>query len=93
MDDVIGTGLERGVNREVAEIEEERFGVGNGNVGSLFQETHGGLGGFVGGVFLAEVARRHADDENASYDIKDPVYDLIWGAAQEWAGYSRWQPA
>jgi GrpB-like predicted nucleotidyltransferase (UPF0157 family) len=32
-----------------------------------------------------EIAKRHADDLKAYYDIKDPVYDLIWEAAQEWA--------
>jgi GrpB-like predicted nucleotidyltransferase (UPF0157 family) len=31
------------------------------------------------------LARHHADDVEAYYDIKDPVYDLIWDAAQEWA--------
>lgn len=30
-----------------------------------------------------EIAKRHADDMDAYYDIKDPVYDLIWDAAQE----------
>lgn len=28
------------------------------------------------------IAARHADDVEAYYDIKDPVYDLIWDAAQ-----------
>ncbi|MCA9867388.1 MAG: GrpB family protein [Anaerolineae bacterium] len=36
-----------------------------------------------------EIARRHADDLDAYYDIKDPVYDLVWAAAKEWAGNSR----
>lgn len=31
------------------------------------------------------LAAHHADDVEAYYDIKDPVYDLIWDAAQEWA--------
>jgi len=31
-----------------------------------------------------EIAKRHADDAEAYYDIKDPVYDLIWEAAKEW---------
>jgi GrpB-like predicted nucleotidyltransferase (UPF0157 family) len=38
-----------------------------------------------------EIARRHADDKEAYYDIKDPVYDLIWDAAQEWAHQTGWQ--
>jgi GrpB-like predicted nucleotidyltransferase (UPF0157 family) len=32
-----------------------------------------------------ELAARHADDADAYYAIKDPVYDLVWRAAQEWA--------
>jgi GrpB-like predicted nucleotidyltransferase (UPF0157 family) len=35
-----------------------------------------------------ELARLHPDDMDAYYDIKDPVYDLIWDAAQEWAARS-----
>ena len=31
------------------------------------------------------IARYHADDVEAYYDIKDPVYDLIWDAALDWA--------
>jgi len=40
-----------------------------------------------------EIAKRHADDIEAYYDIKDPVYDLIWDAALEWAKYTNWMPA
>ena len=32
-----------------------------------------------------ELAKRHGDEIDAYYDIKDPVYDLIWEAAQTWA--------
>jgi GrpB-like predicted nucleotidyltransferase (UPF0157 family) len=39
-----------------------------------------------------EIAKRHANDMDAYYDIKDPVYDLIWDAAQEWARYTLWHP-
>ena len=39
-----------------------------------------------------ELAKRHADDIEAYYDIKDPVYDLIWDAAQDWARYVGWKP-
>jgi len=35
-----------------------------------------------------ELARYHAEDVEAYYDIKDPVYDLIWDAAQEWAEFT-----
>ena len=38
-----------------------------------------------------EIAKRHADDVEAYYDIKDPVYDLIWDAAQEWAQYTEFK--
>lgn len=31
-----------------------------------------------------EIAKRHGDDIEAYYDIKDPVYDLIWNAALDW---------
>ena len=34
------------------------------------------------------LAERHADDVEAYYDIKDPVYDLIWEAAQEWVRFN-----
>ena len=36
------------------------------------------------------LARYHADDKAAYYDIKDPVYDLIWDAAKEWAQSTNW---
>lgn len=39
-----------------------------------------------------ELAQRHGNDEDAYYAIKDPVYDLVWEAAQEWSRHSRWQP-
>jgi GrpB-like predicted nucleotidyltransferase (UPF0157 family) len=39
-----------------------------------------------------QLARYHADDVEAYYDIKDPVYDLIWEAALEWATYTNWRP-
>jgi GrpB-like predicted nucleotidyltransferase (UPF0157 family) len=37
-----------------------------------------------------QLAKYHADDIEAYYDIKDPVYDLIWDAAQEWARRTGW---
>ena len=37
-----------------------------------------------------ELAKRHADDADAYYDIKDPVYDLVWDAAQDWAEQTGW---
>ncbi len=38
-----------------------------------------------------ELVRYHAEDEDAYYDIKDPVYDLIWDAAQDWAEAAGWE--
>ena len=38
-----------------------------------------------------ELVKRHANDVDTYYDIKDPVYDLIWGAALEWAQHTGWQ--
>lgn len=39
-----------------------------------------------------QLARYHPQDEDAYYDIKDPVCDLIWSAAEEWAQSTTWQP-
>src|SRR5258705_4082579 len=39
-----------------------------------------------------EIVKRHADDTEAYYDIKDPVYDLIWDAAQAWTSQTSWKP-
>lgn len=38
-----------------------------------------------------ELAKHHGNDIETYYDIKDPVYDLIWDAAQDWATYSNWE--
>lgn len=43
-------------------------------------------------IIKRAIAKYHADDIEAYYDIKDPVYDLIWEAAQEWAKYTNWKP-
>lgn len=39
-----------------------------------------------------EIAKRHAEDLDAYYDIKDPVYDLIWDAALDWSRRTNWDP-
>lgn len=39
----------------------------------------------------AELARLHGDDAEAYYAVKDPVYDLIWHAANDWAARTGWQ--
>ena len=43
-------------------------------------------------IIKRAIAKYHADDIEAYYDIKDPVYDLIWESAQEWARYTNWKP-
>lgn len=37
-----------------------------------------------------ELARLHGDDSDAYYAIKDPVYDLVWRAAEDWARATDW---
>lgn len=37
------------------------------------------------------LAEYHAEDKDAYYAIKDPVYDLIWEAAKAWAEMVHWQ--
>ena len=44
-------------------------------------------------IIKRAIAKYHADDVEAYYDIKDPVYDLIWDAAQEWARATDWHPS
>lgn len=39
-----------------------------------------------------EIVKRHAEDLDAYYDIKDPVYDLIWDAALDWSRQTGWKP-
>jgi GrpB-like predicted nucleotidyltransferase (UPF0157 family) len=36
------------------------------------------------------LAARFADDEDAYYDIKDPVFDIIVDGAREWALRTDW---
>ncbi len=37
-----------------------------------------------------ELARLHGNDADAYYAVKDPVYDLVWQAANDWAVRSGW---
>lgn len=39
-----------------------------------------------------ELAKHHGNDVETYYDIKDPVYDLIWDAANDWARFTHWHP-
>lgn len=38
------------------------------------------------------LARYHADDVEAYYDVKDPVCDIIIVGAESWAAATRWVP-
>jgi GrpB-like predicted nucleotidyltransferase (UPF0157 family) len=39
-----------------------------------------------------EISKRHPNDADAYYDIKDPVCDIIMGGAEAWAKQTGWQP-
>lgn len=38
------------------------------------------------------LAKYHANDLDAYYDVKDPVCDIIIGGAELWAATTQWQP-
>jgi GrpB-like predicted nucleotidyltransferase (UPF0157 family) len=40
-----------------------------------------------------QLARYHPDDEDAYYDVKDPVCDIIMAGAERWATLMQWNPA
>jgi GrpB-like predicted nucleotidyltransferase (UPF0157 family) len=43
-------------------------------------------------LIKSELAKRHENDADAYYDVKDPVCDLIMDAAERWASATRWTP-
>lgn len=43
------------------------------------------------GIVKQQLARYHPADWDAYYDIKDPVCDIIWSAAEDWARVTNWQ--
>ncbi len=43
-------------------------------------------------IIKRQLAKHHGNDVETYYDIKDPVYDLIWDAAQTWAKFTHWEP-
>ncbi len=45
------------------------------------------------GLIKQRLAHYHPTDWDAYYDIKDPVCDIIWHAAQAWAAVTNWRPA
>jgi GrpB-like predicted nucleotidyltransferase (UPF0157 family) len=44
------------------------------------------------GRVKSALALHHPDNLDAYYDIKDPVCDLIVASAEEWAGFTGWEP-
>lgn len=44
-------------------------------------------------IIKRQLARYHPEDMDAYYDIKNPVCDIVWGAAEEWAHETGWQPS
>lgn len=39
-----------------------------------------------------QLARHHADDQDAYYDVKDPVCDIVMAGAEDWATAVGWSP-
>ena len=44
------------------------------------------------GEIKRALARYHPENWDAYYDIKDPVCDVIWSAAEEWTKMTGWEP-
>ena len=44
----------------------------------------------IGSTSVPGLARRHPDDAEAYYDVKDPVCDIIMGGAEAWAQAAGW---
>ena len=44
------------------------------------------------GLIKRALVRLHPSDWDAYYEVKDPVCDLIWIAAEEWANTCGWEP-
>ena len=44
------------------------------------------------GIIKQQLARYHPTDWDAYYDIKDPVCDILWRTAEDWARVTHWQP-
>jgi len=56
-----------------------------------YLRTHPVAAGAYGEIKLA-LARYHPENLDAYYDIKDPVCDVIWSAAEEWTKMTGWEP-
>jgi GrpB-like predicted nucleotidyltransferase (UPF0157 family) len=57
-----------------------------------YLRTHPMAAAAYGQVKMA-LARYHADNIDAYYDVKDPVCDIIMAGAEGWAQSNQWQPA
>ncbi|MCX6046134.1 MAG: GrpB family protein [Chloroflexi bacterium] len=55
-----------------------------------YLRTHPMAAQAYGQVKMA-LARYHANDIDAYYDVKDPVFDIIMAGAEEWAQSTQWQ--
>jgi GrpB-like predicted nucleotidyltransferase (UPF0157 family) len=68
-------------------------GLANQRYAILFRDylrTHPGSAAAYAQVKMA-LARYHADDVDAYYDIKDPICDVIMDGAEAWAAATNWQ--
>ncbi len=43
------------------------------------------------GEIKRQLARYFPENEDAYYDIKDPMFDIIMTGANDWASYTKWQ--
>ena len=76
-----------------ANIHVRKLGNPNQRYALLFRDylrEHPSAAGAID-IIKRELAKRHADDVDSYYAIKDPVYDLIWVAAREWADFVDWR--
>jgi GrpB-like predicted nucleotidyltransferase (UPF0157 family) len=43
------------------------------------------------GSLKQQLAQKHPEDRTFYYAIKDPVFEIIWEAAEYWAANTGWQ--
>jgi GrpB-like predicted nucleotidyltransferase (UPF0157 family) len=70
------------------------YGRANQRYALLFRDylrTHPVAAGAYAEIKLS-LARYHPENWDAYYDIKDPVCDVIWSAAEEWTRMTGWEP-
>jgi GrpB-like predicted nucleotidyltransferase (UPF0157 family) len=54
-----------------------------------YLRTHPGAANAYGAIKIA-LARLHPNDQDAYYDVKDPVFDVIMAGAEDWAAQTNW---